>query len=59
MNGVSELAQRLEAKGRNLADSFKNAVHYPVDMLVGADYYYNFITPKEQDEGVIIIPSNP
>ena len=57
MTGVSELAQRLKAKGRNLADSFENTVHYPVDMLVGADYYYSFITPEEQDEGVTIISS--
>lgn len=57
MNGVGDLAARLAAKGRNLADKFENTVHYPIDVLIGADHYYDFVFPAKRDEGITIIPS--
>ena len=57
MSGIQKIAKKLEAKGHNLADNFSNTVHYPVDMLIGADHYYDFVYPEQKDEGIMIIPS--
>lgn len=57
MNSVSEIAKKLLAKGRNLADRRVDTVHYPVDMFIGTDNYNDFVFPEKQEEGVAIINS--